>query len=88
MTFALRVRESEMHSSTTIIMVIGKEEATLEADARAAGVTSFLAKPVSVLAFKALSGELLLNGGWPLIERNHAGGRRLPSKERSGAASI
>jgi len=64
-----RLRESDLHKNTPVIMVTGSEEAEVRARARAAGATAFLGKPVRMAEFKATLASVLQNGGWPYLDR-------------------
>lgn len=64
-----RLRESDLHKTTPIIMVTGSEDAEVRARARVAGATAFLGKPVRMAEFKATLASVLQDGGWPYIDR-------------------
>lgn len=64
-----RLRESEMHKETPVIVVTGSEDAETRARARVAGATAFLGKPVRMAEFKATLASVLKDGGWPYVDR-------------------
>lgn len=64
-----RLRESDIHKDTPVIMVTGSEDAEIRARARVAGATAFLGKPVRMAEFKAALASVLKDGGWPYVDR-------------------
>ena len=68
-TLTQRLRESEMHRNTPIIIVTGSEDAETRARASVAGANAFLGKPVRMAEFKATLSRVLKDGGWPYIDR-------------------
>lgn len=74
-----RLRESEQHKQTPVIMVTGSEDAETRARARVAGATAFLGKPVRMAEFKATLASVLKDGGWPYVDRRDQAGGMAPS---------
>lgn len=58
-SFVRTLRQFERHMATPVLMVTGSGDDEIRDAARNAGVTGFLAKPVSVNQFKALLGQYL-----------------------------
>jgi chemotaxis family two-component system response regulator PixG len=64
-----RLRESEIHKETPVIVVTGSDDSETQARARVAGATAFMGKPVRMAEFKALLASVLKDGGWPYVDR-------------------
>jgi two-component system, chemotaxis family, chemotaxis protein CheY len=67
-----RLRESEIHKATPIVMVTGSEDAATRARASVAGANAFLGKPVKMAEFKAVLADILKEGGWPFVDRRQS----------------